>query len=275
MKYCKIYNVKDPERAGENEAGIDFYIPSFDDEKFIKELKSKNPVIHLDKKNKRITLCPQESIIVPSGIKVNIPHGYALMAKNRSGNGSKLKLTKMAQLIDETYMNEIYMNVLNAGTERICLVEGMKLLQFALVPVSYEPMEFCETEEEVFENYSSERGLDGFGSTDKKIYDFVECNDWEGETWHRYILMTEEQYNQLNSTEWLTDNESPFSINETDYTVDNIEEMVEVHNESSTCSYMQGYEYIGELFKIPEYEEDYDPFYKGQIEDFCLFNIEE
>ena len=56
-----------------------------------------------------INLLPGESKIVPIGIKVAIPHGYALLIQPRSGLSarSKLRISNTPGLIDEDYHEEI------------------------------------------------------------------------------------------------------------------------------------------------------------------------
>ena len=56
-----------------------------------------------------INLQPGESKIVPIGIKVAIPHGYALLIQPRSGLSarSKLRISNTPGLIDEDYHEEI------------------------------------------------------------------------------------------------------------------------------------------------------------------------
>lgn len=82
MKILKIRDVKTPTRANMYDAGIDFFIPN-------------------DYTGKTI-LQPNESVLIPSGIKVNIPNGYMLTAFNKSGIASKQNLLVGACVIDET-----------------------------------------------------------------------------------------------------------------------------------------------------------------------------
>ena len=64
MKFTKIRDVKSPQRANSTDAGIDFFIPNdWDDTDLMHEHK---------------TLLPGQSVLIPSGIKVNVPEGFAL-----------------------------------------------------------------------------------------------------------------------------------------------------------------------------------------------------
>ena len=63
MKFSKVREVKTPQRANLTDAGIDFFVPE---------------------DQSTISLTPGESCLIPSGIKVNVPEGYALIAFNKS-----------------------------------------------------------------------------------------------------------------------------------------------------------------------------------------------
>ena len=100
MYYSKIRDVHSLSRGTSKSAGIDFYVPKFDD-KFIEDLLNKNPnLIYLNKEelkhNKVIRLRVSERILIPSGIKVNIPKGYSLIAFNKSGVATKKGLDVLA-----------------------------------------------------------------------------------------------------------------------------------------------------------------------------------
>ena len=97
LKYCKVREVKSPNRANAYDAGIDFYIPTdLDVDTFNSKCDvTKNHVNYTltnDYKIKDITLHPGESVLIPSGIHVKIPHGYALIFMNKSGVASKKHL---------------------------------------------------------------------------------------------------------------------------------------------------------------------------------------
>ena len=146
MKISKVRPVKTPERGTSRSAGIDFFIP--DD--FV-----------------TCILYPQDRINIPSGIKANVPRGYALIAYNKSGVTTKEGMVVGANVIDEDYTGEIHLNVINTGTTPITLQPGKKLLQCILIPVFYDSVELVE-ESELFtkeELEKSERGSGGFGST--------------------------------------------------------------------------------------------------------------
>ena len=166
MKVAKLRNVKTPHRGTEKSAGIDFFVPEFDD-KFIEDFHEKNGHLfqHEEMETyKHFSLLPGERVLIPSGVKVNFegePKG--LMGVNKSGIASKLGLTLMAKLIDQDFQGELLINLLNTSDTPVFIKENMKIAQFVLIPVYYDDIE----EVDINELYKSknQRGEGGFGST--------------------------------------------------------------------------------------------------------------
>ena len=162
MKYTKIREVKSPSRGTEQSAGIDFFVPD--------EWNSGEP----------LSVEPGGRVLIPSGIKVNVPTGYALIAFNKSGVASKTGMVVGACVVDEDYQGEVHINMINTNqpTEQsdgtvyatypgyVTIAPGDKLVQFILVPVNYANPEEVSLEELYSE--VSERGEGGFGSTGLK-----------------------------------------------------------------------------------------------------------
>jgi dUTP pyrophosphatase len=140
MKVLKIKNVKTPNRGTPESAGIDFYVPNDFEDK---------------------TLKPGESALIPSGIKVQVPRGYALIAFNKSGVATKQGLMVGACVVDEDYEGEVHLHMTNVSDKDQVIASGQKLVQFILLPVNYDNVE------EVHElpSRNTLRGAGGFGST--------------------------------------------------------------------------------------------------------------
>ena len=142
MKISKIREVKTPTRGTSESAGLDFFVPT---------------------DFETITLSPSEDVFIPSGIKANVPKGFALIAFNKSGVALKKNLSIGACVVDEDYQGEIHLHLFNFGKEETSVAPGEKLVQMVLVPVSYDVVEVVP--EEILYNSESERGSGGFGST--------------------------------------------------------------------------------------------------------------
>jgi len=142
LRFSRVRKVIPPSRAHSLDAGIDFYVPS----------------------DFTITkVAPQNAIKIPSGIKVDIPQGYALIAFNKSGVCTTLGLVAGACVIDSGYQGEIHIHLINASRKDVFITPDMKIIQFILIPVSDVMTEECDLEE--LYDKQSERSSGGFGST--------------------------------------------------------------------------------------------------------------
>jgi len=159
MKIQKIRNVKTPNRGTTKSAGIDFFIPKFDKD-FIEILLDKNPKLFINLNEKTFELSSGERVLIPSGIKVDIPNNYVLIAFNKSGISSKYGLDVLACVIDEDYTGEIHINLVNTSNYTITICEEQKIIQFLLMPIFY-----CNIELVDDINKLTNRGEAGFGST--------------------------------------------------------------------------------------------------------------
>ena len=140
MKVQKIRDVKTPSRGTPLSAGIDFYTP--------------NDYIETD-------LGPNQSALISSGIRVQVPKGYALIAFNKSGVATKQGLYVGAAVVDEDYEGVVHIHVTNVSDKRTTITPGQKLVQFILLPVNYADVELVED----IPLRNTERGAGGFGST--------------------------------------------------------------------------------------------------------------
>ncbi|MDE5977981.1 MAG: hypothetical protein K2G70_05910 [Turicibacter sp.] len=155
--YAKVRDVKSPTRGTCGSAGLDFFVPNNFTQKVIN---------------------PDEDILIPSGIKANIPEGYMLLGIDKSGIASsdlaksligvapytnKPSLIIGAKLVDEDYQGEIHIHIINVGSTPYTIKPGTKIAQFVLIPVLYaEPIEVAE---EALYDQVTDRGNGGFGST--------------------------------------------------------------------------------------------------------------
>lgn len=172
LKICKVRSVKTPIRGTSVAAGIDFFVPIDIDEKTMSEkcaLTGCTPKIrYADNKMTEIVLKPGQSVMIPSGIKMKIPNGFALAFMNKSGVGAKKQLTRLAELVDQDYEGEVHINVVNCGDRVQTIAAGDKIIQGVLIPMNYAAIEEINTVEELYADSESARGEGGFGSTGTK-----------------------------------------------------------------------------------------------------------
>src|SRR5947209_3108144 len=105
---------------------------------------------------------PGRRAMIPTGLAVGIPAGYAGLVLPRSGLASRrgLTLANAPGLIDAGYRGEIVCAMVNLDRQRPVRIErGERIAQLVVVPVAAaEPLWSDELPE-------SERGAEGFGST--------------------------------------------------------------------------------------------------------------
>lgn len=144
LYFCKVRDVKSPIKAHPFDAGFDFFIPN--------------------DFGRRI-LPPGADILIPSGIKVDVPEGYALIAMNKSGIATKQKLRHGASVVDTGYSGEVHIHLFNDGPTDMVLEGGMKIIQFVLVKIGTHQSYEISPEEYEKRMTDFERGEGGFGST--------------------------------------------------------------------------------------------------------------
>lgn len=171
ITFTKVRDVKTPSRAYEFGAGIDFYIPEYNNT-FYKDLIDKNDKGHFDLSvtpcldGMTITIVPGGRVNIPSGIKVEIEdRNTCLLAANKSGVASKKGLVYGAELVDADYHGEIHLNLINTSNYPVSIKTGDKIMQFMHLPIIYSTLE--EVSNTDFETMviPTARGDKGFGSS--------------------------------------------------------------------------------------------------------------
>ena len=110
----------------------------------------------------RVELGPGERSLVPTGLAVAIPEGYAGFVQPRSGLAAKhgISIVNTPGLVDSGYRGELLVNLVNTDKYEPFVVEaGMRIAQLVILPVP--SLELIEVEELP----DSERGDRGFGSS--------------------------------------------------------------------------------------------------------------
>ena len=152
LEYCMVRETEfGPTRANPSDAGLDL--------RWVPEV----PTATL------MGIAPGASVLVPTGCKFGIPHGYMLEVKNKSGVAHQKQLFVGACVVDSGYTGEVFVNLHNMGRHTQYLEAGDKIAQAVVVPVV--PARFVETsEEKLYDAYPitfSDRGDGALGSTGK------------------------------------------------------------------------------------------------------------
>ncbi len=108
-----------------------------------------------------ISVEPGERVVIPTGITLEVPIGYELQIRGRSGLALKhgISITHGVGTIDSDYRGEIKVLLINHGNETFSFKRGDRIAQAVLS--KYEKIQW----EEVDELTDTSRGLGGFGST--------------------------------------------------------------------------------------------------------------
>ena len=150
LEFTKRADAIAPHRANPSDAGLDvFYCPN-------------DPTVYMAK------IEPGKNMMLGTGLKFGIPHGYMLQVCNRGSMGAKRSLVVGAHIVDSGYDGEVFVDLHNIGTETQFVEKGAKIAQLILVPVVH----FRVREDESGLLYGeditmSNRGSDALGSTDK------------------------------------------------------------------------------------------------------------
>jgi dUTP pyrophosphatase len=141
IKFKKLSeDAKSPSYAYELDSGFDLYST----EKFV--------------------LGPFGRALVPTGLSFDIPEGYEIQVRPKSGLAINMGLTVLNTpgTVDRGYLGEIKVPVFNTNNSSITIEKGMKVAQAVLCPVVCG--KFVKFDE-VDSLGDSERGDKGFGST--------------------------------------------------------------------------------------------------------------
>jgi dUTP pyrophosphatase len=110
----------------------------------------------------RVVLAPGERALVPTGLAVAIPEGYAGFVQPRSGLAANhgISIVNTPGLVDSGYRGELLINLINTDVRETFVVEpGMRIAQLVVLPIP-------EVELVVVDELpDSERGVRGFGSS--------------------------------------------------------------------------------------------------------------
>ena len=112
----------------------------------------------------QITLRPMERKLIPTGLKMELPHGFEAQVRPRSGMSIKhgITLINCVGTIDEDYRGELCVPVVNLSEESYTINNGDRIAQMVIAPVTRALVEVSE------ELSTTARGAGGFGSTGYK-----------------------------------------------------------------------------------------------------------
>lgn len=108
-----------------------------------------------------VVLNPGERALIPTGLSFEIPLGYEIQARPRSGFAVKNGVTVLNTpgTIDADYRGEVKIIIINLGNEAVTINDQERCAQLVIAPVLQAHFQLVD------ELGSTERGAGGFGST--------------------------------------------------------------------------------------------------------------
>lgn len=139
------YDTKEPIRGSPHAAGLDVYVPEFT-ETFEAKYNELNPSpvgplsqerpfpygetsYNTMKESKQISIPGHCRVIIPTGLRFDIPEGTYLEVANRGSVAAKQGLIYGAHIIDEDYQGIVFINLVNTTDRPITVEPGTKLVQ--------------------------------------------------------------------------------------------------------------------------------------------------
>ncbi len=112
--------------------------------------------------NEDVEILPNEVKIIPTGLKIEVPDGYELQVRPRSGMTVKTNVIAQFGTIDADYRGPVGVMLYNHGTEPYQVHKGDRVAQAVLAPTFHANFMLTDKLSE------TERGEGGFGSTDEQ-----------------------------------------------------------------------------------------------------------
>lgn len=117
--------------------------------------------LRADLAGRDLTLEPGDVKLVPTGLRVEIPHGFEMQVRPRSGLALKYGVTvaNAPGTVDSDYRGPLGVILVNLGREAFVIAHGERIAQAVIAPVVRARYVMAETLSE------SDRASGGFGST--------------------------------------------------------------------------------------------------------------
>ena len=161
IKVINSSNNELPKYSHDGDAGCDVRANlSMCNEKFMYD----DGYIYTEGGNRILFLPAGSRALIPSGIQMQVPYGYEVQVRPRSGLALKhgITLTNCIGTIDAPYTGDVGLIIQNTSKEPFEIVDGERIGQFVLNKVEQIKWVEVDTLDE------TERGNGGFGHTGKQ-----------------------------------------------------------------------------------------------------------
>lgn len=108
-----------------------------------------------------VTLQPLERALIPTGLKIELEHGFEAQIRPRSGLSINhgITLINAVGTIDEDYRGEVCVPVVNLSNDTYTILPDLRIAQMIIAPVVQAKIEVVKKVSD------TKRGTGGFGST--------------------------------------------------------------------------------------------------------------
>ena len=108
-----------------------------------------------------VTIEPNHTVMIGTGLAIEVPSGYAALVYGRSGLGVKHNITpaNCVGVVDADYRGEMMVGLKNSSDKAFIVNPGDRIAQMVIAPVVMSVFEEAE------ELSDTDRGTGGFGST--------------------------------------------------------------------------------------------------------------
>jgi dUTP pyrophosphatase len=109
-------------------------------------------------------ILPGQTVLIPTGLFFEIPKGYELQIRPRSGVSlnTKIRISNAPGTVDSDFRGEVSIILENTGNKPLSINNGQRIAQGVL-------SEYARADFEIVDNLEeTERSSNGFGSTDKQ-----------------------------------------------------------------------------------------------------------
>ena len=122
------------------------------------DLRANLPDVHRDT---GIEISPGGRALIPTGLRLEIPMGYEVQVRARSGLALKngITLANAIGTIDSDYRGDLGVILWNGGADVFRVTHGMRIAQMVVAPVVQATFAIVDALDE------TNRGAGGFGST--------------------------------------------------------------------------------------------------------------
>ena len=112
---------------------------------------------------KTLTLKKGERMMIPTGLSFEIPKGFEIQVRPRSGLAAKqgISVVNTPGTVDADYRGEVKVILINLGSDDVEIKDQDRIAQFVVCPVIQAELK------EMGELSETARGAGGFGSTGK------------------------------------------------------------------------------------------------------------